>query len=133
MYCLSEQDLCLPVIVIYGEFFGKEWIRWRLYHVDAVQVRGVKPMPIPELANLFTNLQLAVTSGLVICNSSSTHLFFSHIFMKVIIFYFPSQDTNPNNLVASTTFFSDSTKAMLCLVSKIDNSKFMKANIQNQV
>ncbi|KAJ0968600.1 hypothetical protein J5N97_025517 [Dioscorea zingiberensis] len=52
-------------------------------------VRGVKPMSIPEMANLFTNLQLAVTPGL---------------------------DVNPNNLVASTTFFSESTRAMLCLV-----------------
>ncbi|KAH7655789.1 Clathrin/coatomer adaptor adaptin-like N-terminal protein [Dioscorea alata] len=56
-------------------------------------------MPIPALANLFTNLQLAVTPGL---------------------------DTNPNNLVASTIFFSDSTKAMLCLnLSPYEKKKYV--------
>lgn len=78
-----------PISVSAEEFFPQ----WKSLSGPPLKlqevVRGVKPMPIPELANLFTNLQLAVTSGL---------------------------DTNPNNLVASTTFFSDSTKAMLCLI-----------------
>ncbi|KAH7688704.1 Clathrin adaptor alpha/beta/gamma-adaptin appendage Ig-like subdomain-containing protein [Dioscorea alata] len=77
-----------PISVSAEEFFPQ----WKSLSGPPLKlqevVRGVKPMPIPELANLFTNLQLAVTPGL---------------------------DTNPNNLVASTTFFSDSTKAMLCL------------------
>ncbi|KAH7668360.1 Adaptor protein complex AP-2 alpha subunit protein [Dioscorea alata] len=78
-----------PISVSAEEFFPQ----WKSLSGPPLKlqevVRGVKPMPIPELANLFTNLQLAVTPGL---------------------------DTNPNNLVASTTFFSDSTKAMLCLI-----------------
>lgn len=52
-------------------------------------VRGVKPLSLPEMANLFNSFQLTVSPGL---------------------------DPNPNNLVASTTFFSESTRAMLCLV-----------------
>ncbi|XP_078160868.1 AP-2 complex subunit alpha-1-like [Carex rostrata] len=52
-------------------------------------VRGVKPMTLPEMANLFMSLHLAVTPGL---------------------------DTNPNNLVACGTFYSESTRALLCLV-----------------
>ncbi|KAH7668349.1 Adaptor protein complex AP-2 alpha subunit protein [Dioscorea alata] len=78
-----------PISVSAEEFFPQ----WKSLSGPPLKlqevVKGVKPMPIPELANLFTNLQLAVTPGL---------------------------DTNPNNLVASTTFFSDSTKAMLCLI-----------------
>ncbi|RRT77424.1 hypothetical protein B296_00028635 [Ensete ventricosum] len=54
-----------------------------------VQLRGVKPLSLPEMANLFTSLHLAVTPGI---------------------------DANPNNLVACTTFYSESTRAMLCLV-----------------
>lgn len=52
-------------------------------------VRGVKPMTLAEMANLLMSLHLAVTPGL---------------------------DTNPNNLVACTTFYSESTRALLCLV-----------------
>ncbi|KAJ4744633.1 AP-2 complex subunit alpha-2 [Rhynchospora pubera] len=52
-------------------------------------VRGVKPMPLHEMANLFMSLHLAVTPGL---------------------------DANPNNLVACATFYSETTRAMLCLV-----------------
>ncbi|KAL5716758.1 hypothetical protein ACHQM5_009881 [Ranunculus cassubicifolius] len=52
-------------------------------------VRGVKPLSLPEMANLFNSFQLTVSPGL---------------------------DPNPNNLVASTTFYSESTRAMLCLV-----------------
>lgn len=32
------------------------------------QVRGVKPMSLPEMANLFTSLHLGVTPGLVSCH-----------------------------------------------------------------
>lgn len=46
-------------------------------------------MPLLDMANLFNSFQLMVCPGL---------------------------DPNPNNLVASTTFYSESTRAMLCLV-----------------
>ncbi|KAK4789070.1 hypothetical protein SAY86_020389 [Trapa natans] len=52
-------------------------------------VRGVRPLPLMELANLFNSCRVMVCPGL---------------------------DPNPNNLVASTTFYSESTRAMLCLV-----------------
>lgn len=45
-------------------------------------------MPLLEMANLFNSCHLMVCPGL---------------------------DPNPNNLVASTTFYSESTRAMLCL------------------
>ncbi|XP_071721860.1 AP-2 complex subunit alpha-2-like [Rutidosis leptorrhynchoides] len=51
-------------------------------------VRGVKPLPLQELANLLNSFRVMVCPGL---------------------------DPNPNNLVASTTFYSESTRAMLCL------------------
>ncbi|WOL06225.1 AP-2 complex subunit alpha-1-like [Canna indica] len=52
-------------------------------------LRGVKPLSLAEMANLFTSLHLAVIPGI---------------------------DTNPNNLIACTTFYSESTRAMLCLI-----------------
>ncbi|CAL0332320.1 unnamed protein product [Lupinus luteus] len=52
-------------------------------------IRGVTPLPVLELANLFNSFHLTVSPGL---------------------------DPNPNNLVVSTTFFSESTRAMLCLM-----------------
>ncbi|KAK8965618.1 AP-2 complex subunit alpha-2 [Platanthera guangdongensis] len=52
-------------------------------------VRGVKPLSLPEMANLFGSLHLGISQGL---------------------------DLNPNNLVASTTFYSDNSRALLCLV-----------------
>ncbi|ONK80440.1 uncharacterized protein A4U43_C01F17740 [Asparagus officinalis] len=52
-------------------------------------VRGVKPLSLPEMANLFASLHLGITPGL---------------------------DTNPNNLVASATFYSETTRAILCLI-----------------
>lgn len=52
-------------------------------------VRGVRPMPLIEMANLFNTYHLIVCPGL---------------------------DPNPNNLVACTTFYSESTRAMLCLI-----------------
>ncbi|XP_038977047.1 AP-2 complex subunit alpha-1-like isoform X2 [Phoenix dactylifera] len=53
-------------------------------------VRVVKPMSLPEMTNLFTSLHLGVIPGL---------------------------DTNSNNLVSCTGFYSESTRAMLCLDS----------------
>ncbi|XP_073111860.1 AP-2 complex subunit alpha-2 isoform X7 [Elaeis guineensis] len=52
-------------------------------------VRGVKPMSLLEMANLFASLHLGVIPGL---------------------------DTNPNNLVSCTGFYSEGTRAMLCLI-----------------
>lgn len=52
-------------------------------------VRGVRPMPLVEMVNLF------ITYHLMVC---------------------PGLDPNPNNLVACTTFYSESTRAMLCLL-----------------
>ncbi|EPS57461.1 hypothetical protein M569_17356, partial [Genlisea aurea] len=52
-------------------------------------VRGVTPMPLGEMANLFNGLHLTVSPGL---------------------------DPNSNNLVVSTTFYSERTRAMLCLI-----------------
>ncbi|CAA7027715.1 unnamed protein product [Microthlaspi erraticum] len=51
-------------------------------------VRGVRPLALPEMANLFNSFRVTICPGL---------------------------DPNPNNLVASTTFYSESTGAMLCL------------------
>lgn len=52
-------------------------------------VRGVKPLSISEMANLFNTLRITVSPGL---------------------------DPNPNNLVASTTFYSEAPRATLCLL-----------------
>ncbi|XP_059627147.1 AP-2 complex subunit alpha-1-like isoform X3 [Cornus florida] len=52
-------------------------------------IRGVRPMPLVEMANLFNSCRMMVCPGL---------------------------DPNPNNLVVSTTFYSESTRAMLCLM-----------------
>ncbi|KFK39913.1 hypothetical protein AALP_AA3G305400 [Arabis alpina] len=51
-------------------------------------IRGVRPLALPEMANLFNSFHVTICPGL---------------------------DPNPNNLVASTTFYSESTGAMLCL------------------
>ncbi|CAN8252601.1 unnamed protein product [Cochlearia groenlandica] len=51
-------------------------------------IRGVRPLALPEMANLFNSFRVTICPGL---------------------------DPNPNNLVASTTFYSESTGAMLCL------------------
>ncbi|XP_039034276.1 AP-2 complex subunit alpha-2-like [Hibiscus syriacus] len=53
------------------------------------QVRGVRPMALPEMANLLHSFGLMISQGL---------------------------DPNPNNLVASTIFCSEKTHGMLCLV-----------------
>lgn len=77
-----------PIPVSAEEFFPQ----WRSLSGPPLKlqevVRGVKPMPLMDMANLFNSLRLMVSPGL---------------------------DPNPNNLVASTTFYSESTRAMLCL------------------
>ncbi|XP_055836296.1 AP-2 complex subunit alpha-1-like isoform X2 [Solanum dulcamara] len=78
-----------PITVSAEEFFPQ----WRSLSGPPLKlqevVRGVRPMALLEMANLFNSFQLIVCPGL---------------------------DPNPNNLVASTTFYSESTRAMLCLV-----------------
>ncbi|KAL3828530.1 hypothetical protein ACJIZ3_017332 [Penstemon smallii] len=78
-----------PISVSAEEFFPQ----WRSLSGPPLKlqevVRGVRPMPLAEMANLFNSLNLIVCPGL---------------------------DPNPNNLVASTTFYSESTRAMLCLI-----------------
>ncbi|CAL0321961.1 unnamed protein product [Lupinus luteus] len=78
-----------PISVSAEEFFPQ----WRSLTGPPLKlqevVRGVRPLPVLEMANLFNSFHLAVSPGL---------------------------DPNPNNFVASTTFFSQSTNAMLCLM-----------------
>ncbi|CAL4912178.1 unnamed protein product [Urochloa decumbens] len=78
-----------PITLTPEEFFPQ----WKALTVHSLKVqevvKGVKPLPLPEMANLFMSLHLAVAPGL---------------------------DNNPNNMVACTTFFSEATRAMLCLV-----------------
>ncbi|KAL8496454.1 hypothetical protein ACS0TY_020244 [Phlomoides rotata] len=78
-----------PISVSAEEFFPQ----WRSLSGPPLKlqevVRGVRPMPLSEMANLFNSLHLIVCPGL---------------------------DPNANNLIASTTFYSESTRAMLCLV-----------------
>ncbi|CAN0916610.1 AP-2 complex subunit alpha-2 [Linum grandiflorum] len=78
-----------PITVSAEEFFPQ----WRSLSGPPLKlqevVRGVRPLPLPEMANLFNSVRLTVSPGL---------------------------DPNPNNLVASTTFYSETTRAMLCLV-----------------
>ncbi|XP_058187308.1 AP-2 complex subunit alpha-1-like [Rhododendron vialii] len=78
-----------PMSVSAEEFFPQ----WRSLSGPPLKlqdvVRGVRPMSLSEMANLFNNFRLLVCPGL---------------------------DPNPNNLIASTTFYSESTRAMLCLV-----------------
>lgn len=81
------------------------------------QVRGVRPLPLMEMSNLFNSYRLMVCPGLV---SSSSCLiwasFFRFILVESLTSVSLSQDPNPNNMVASTTFYSETTRAMLCLV-----------------
>ncbi|KAM7496857.1 hypothetical protein LguiA_021271 [Lonicera macranthoides] len=78
-----------PIPVTAEEFFPQ----WRSLSGPPLKlqevVRGVRPMSLVEMANLFNSFRLMVCPGL---------------------------DPNANNLVASTTFHSESTRAMLCLV-----------------
>ncbi|KAJ4724959.1 AP-2 complex subunit alpha [Melia azedarach] len=77
-----------PITVSVEEFFPQ----WRSLSGPPLKlqevVRGVRPMPLAEMANLFNSYRFMICPGL---------------------------DPNPNNLVASTTFYSESTRAMLCL------------------
>ncbi|XVF19796.1 hypothetical protein REPUB_Repub11eG0141700 [Reevesia pubescens] len=78
-----------PIPVSAEEFFPQ----WRSLSGPPLKlqevVRGVRPMPLPEMANLFNSFRLMICPGL---------------------------DPNPNNLIASTTFYSENTRAMLCLI-----------------
>ncbi|XP_022729205.1 AP-2 complex subunit alpha-2-like isoform X2 [Durio zibethinus] len=78
-----------PIPVSAEEFFPQ----WRSLSGPPLKlqevVRGVRPMPLPEMANLLYSFWLMICPGL---------------------------DPNPNNLVASTTFYSENTRAMLCLI-----------------
>ncbi|RCV46929.1 hypothetical protein SETIT_9G570600v2 [Setaria italica] len=95
---LVDAKLRLPVVLnkflqpitLSPEEFFPQW-KALTVHLLKVQevVKGVKPLPLPEIANLFMSLHLAVAPGL---------------------------DNNLNNLVACTTFFSEATRAMLCLI-----------------
>lgn len=78
-----------PISVSAEEFFPQ----WRSLSGPPLKlqevVRGVRPLPLPEMANLFNSFRMMISPGL---------------------------DPNPNNMVASTTFYSESTRPMLCLV-----------------
>ncbi|GLT82073.1 hypothetical protein SLE2022_004860 [Rubroshorea leprosula] len=78
-----------PIPVSAEEFFPQ----WRSLSGPPLKlqevVRGVRPMPLLEMANLLNSYCLMICAGL---------------------------DPNPNNLVAGATFYSESTRAMLCLI-----------------
>ncbi|KAK1322643.1 AP-2 complex subunit alpha-1 [Acorus calamus] len=78
-----------PISMTAEEFFPQ----WRTLAEPPLRlqevVRGVKPLSIPEMAHLLNGIHLGVNLDI---------------------------DQNKNNLVASSTFFSESTRAMLCLI-----------------
>jgi len=78
-----------PVSISAEEFFSQ----WKSLAGPPLKVqevvRGVRPLSLSEMARLFTSVQLGITTGL---------------------------DANPNNLVACSTFWSESTHSILCLV-----------------
>ncbi|EEF34929.1 AP-2 complex subunit alpha, putative [Ricinus communis] len=78
-----------PILVSAEEFFPQ----WRSLSGPPLKlqevVRGVRPLPLADMASLFNSFRMMISPGL---------------------------DPNPNNLVASTTFYSESTRQMLCLV-----------------
>ena len=82
-----------------------------------MQVRGVKPLSLSEMANLFNNIQITVSPGLV---SIALRMYFYNILSLTdrLTTWKNNllQDPNPNNLVASTTFYFEATKDTLCLV-----------------
>ncbi|CAD6201602.1 unnamed protein product [Miscanthus lutarioriparius] len=95
---LVDANLRLPVVLnkflqpitLTPEEFFPQWKALTVHSLKVQEVvKGVKPMPLSEMANLFMSLHLAVAPGL---------------------------DNNPNNLVACTTFFSEAIRAMLCLI-----------------
>ncbi|MBA0795161.1 hypothetical protein Gohar_006060, partial [Gossypium harknessii] len=81
-----------PLPVSAEEFFPQ----WRSLSGPPLKlqevVRGVRPMALPEMANLLHSYRIAISPGL---------------------------DPNPNNLVASTTFYSENTRAIVCLVGNM--------------
>ncbi|KAL8501260.1 hypothetical protein ACS0TY_020710 [Phlomoides rotata] len=110
-----------PISVSAEEFFPQ----WRSLSGPPLKlqevVRGVRPMPLSEMANLFNSLHLIVCPGLVSASSSQLSTdpmlgYYFCIYMNFFFFPIPIQDPNANNLIASTTFYSESTRAMLCLV-----------------
>ncbi|XVF46839.1 hypothetical protein PTKIN_Ptkin03bG0060000 [Pterospermum kingtungense] len=78
-----------PISVSAEEFFPQ----WRSLSGPPLKlqevVRGLRPMALQEMANLLNSFRIMTCPGL---------------------------DPNPNNLVASTTFYSENTRAMLCLI-----------------
>nr|XP_043631643.1 AP-2 complex subunit alpha-2-like [Erigeron canadensis] len=78
-----------PIPVSAEEFFPQ----WRSLAAPPLKlqevVRGVRPMSLGDMASLLNSWRLIVCPGL---------------------------DPNPSNLVATTTFYSETTQAMLCLV-----------------
>jgi len=78
-----------PISMSVDDFFPQ----WRALASPPLKlqevVRGVKPLSLSEMANLFNSLRITVSPGL---------------------------DPNPNNLVASATFYSEATRATLCLI-----------------
>ncbi|GJY57916.1 AP-2 complex subunit alpha-1-like protein [Tanacetum coccineum] len=78
-----------PIPITAEEFFPQ----WRSLAAPPLKlqevVRGVRPMSLGEMASLLNSWRLIVCPGL---------------------------DPNPSNLVATTTFYSETTQAMLCLV-----------------
>ncbi|MED6167981.1 hypothetical protein PIB30_007648 [Stylosanthes scabra] len=79
----------MPISIAAKEFFP-QWISLPGSPLKLQEVvRGVRPLPLIEMANLFNGFRLTVCPGL---------------------------DPNPNNLVLSTTFYLESTRAMLCPV-----------------
>ncbi|XP_047325798.1 AP-2 complex subunit alpha-1-like isoform X2 [Impatiens glandulifera] len=78
-----------PILLNTDEFFSQ----WRSLSGPPLKlqevIRGVKPLSLIDMANLFYSFNVTVCPGL---------------------------DPNPNNLVASTTFYSEITQAMLSLI-----------------
>ncbi|PPR89888.1 hypothetical protein GOBAR_AA30793 [Gossypium barbadense] len=87
-----------PLPVSAEEFFPQ----WRSLSGPPLKlqevVRGVRPMALPEMSNLLHSYRIAISPGL---------------------------DPNPNNLVASTTFYSQNTRAIVCLVGNMFCSSYM--------
>ncbi|KAL5130439.1 AP-2 complex subunit alpha-2 [Glycine soja] len=99
LHLLAVLNKFLEPIPVSAEEFSPQWKITFLTTFKAsrsgmylLQVRGVRPLPLLELANLFNSYHLTSCPGL---------------------------DPNPNNLVASITFHSESTSAMLCLTTEL--------------
>lgn len=54
-------------------------IQTPIFFLLIVQVRGVRPMPLLEMANLFNSCHLMVCPGLVSASSFHSHLYLSII------------------------------------------------------